>query len=387
VIVKEEMAFHIVLSAGEASGDLHGAGLIKELRNRNPAVTFTGMGGQCMAESGIDRVIGIEKTGVVGLWEVLSHGGSVLDAFKKLKTHLKDTLPDLFIPIDYPDFNLRMCARARKLGIPVIYFISPQLWAWRTGRVNVVKKYVDRMLVILPFEEEWYSRHGLEVTYIGHPLVDTYSERLPRNTARDFLGIPEDCTLIAIMPGSRRNEVSALYPVIQEALTIIKKKYREAKCVLLLAPTLDMEHLDRAGFDGNSVDVQTRDHRMVLSAADVVITASGTATIETALSRTPMVIVYRVSPITYLIGKQLIRTPHIGMVNLIAGDRIVPELIQNEVTAENIAREVIQILEGPEVRDRIKTGLDSVVKKLGPPGAAVRAAEYILEFLENRDRV
>lgn len=382
--MSEKKPIHIVLSAGEASGDMHAAALVEAILNENEPVVCSGMGGGLMAQAGVNRVVGIEKTGVVGLWEVLSHGKSVVEAYRKLGAHLRESRPDLFIPVDYPDFNLRMSARARALGIPVIYYISPQLWAWRSGRVREIKKNVDRMIVILPFEQEWYRAHGLDVDYVGHPLVDTLAERPSRKDARTAFEIPGDQLLITFMPGSRKSEIRVLYPVIRRTAELIHDRYPNAVFTLLLAPTLTIQDLREAGYADDLIGIRASGHRAFLSASDLVITASGTATIEAALSRVPMIVIYKVAPLTYWIGKKIIRTPHIGMVNLIAGKRIVPELIQDQATPQKIARETLHIIGDPAKQAEIIAALDQVRKKLGPPGAPQRAARSILDFLRTR---
>jgi len=375
---------HIVIVAGEASGDLHGSNLVEEIKKKDSSITFSGMGGKYMETAGVDLVADIEETGVVGLWEVLFQAKSLFKTYIKIKSHLKKTLPDLFLPVDYPDFNLRMSKIAKKSGIPVVYYISPQLWAWRTGRINIIRKCIDRMLVILPFEKDYYSKFGVDVNYVGHPLVDSYSNRINKQDARNLLNINRDQVVISIMPGSRKSEIDSLIQVIQSAVEIIGQKYITAIFPLLLAPTLHMEDLANAGFIDNRIIVHTELHKEILAASDVVITASGTATIDVTLSEIPMVIIYKVSPVTFWIAKRIIRTPHIGMVNLIASEPVVPELLQDQVTPENIARETCNILDNVDLQTRIQSDLSKITKKLGPPGAAGRAAENILGFLNQQ---
>jgi len=377
--------YHIVLIAGEASGDLYGAKLVTELRKRNGNISFSGMGGRNMKNAGVDCIATIDKMGVVGLWEVLAEAKNLLKTYFQIKNHIKRTRPDLIIPIDYPDFNLRLTRYAKKIKVPVLYYISPQLWAWRTGRINIIRNNVDRMVVILPFETEFYRQHGLEVEYFGHPLMDDHMDPWTKSEARQKLTMNLDTRVVCCMPGSRKSELRSHLPVILKAVEKIKSSLPSVEFLLLLAPTLTSDDLIKCGYQSGCMKVCTDLHEEYLTASDIVITASGTATIQVALAKVPMIIIYKVAPLTYWIGKQLIRTPHIGMVNLIAGKRIVPELIQEEANADSISQKVLETLNNKDIQQKIKTDLTEIEGKLGTPGASGRTAQYILEFLNQKN--
>jgi lipid-A-disaccharide synthase len=371
-----------MIVAGEASGDMHGASLVREMLKIDPSLNFYGIGGGKLQDAGVRLLANASEMAVVGLTEVISKLGKFVSVMNLMKKSLNDVKPDLVILIDYAGFNLRLAKAAHKRGIKVFYYISPQVWASRKGRINKIKEFVSEMAVILPFEIDTYAREGFRVDYVGHPLLDlvktTYS---PRQVRREF-GLKEEDTVIGFLPGSRTSEVVQLLPEMMRAAEIIAKNIPRAEFVLPLADTLEKKIIVDmiAGFPVkvNVIAGRTYD---VISCADLVIVASGTATLETALLGIPMIIVYKISPLTYFIGKMIITVKNIGIVNIVAGRTIVPELIQNEASGENIAREALAILNNEERRKQIITELAAIRAKLGSPGAASRAAKLACDMI------
>jgi len=372
----------LLIVAGEASGDLHGSNLIISILRIDPSVKTYGIGGIRMTSLGFQSVFDAANLAVVGLTEVISKFPVIKSAFDKLKDTIDKDRPDLVVLIDYPDFNLRFAKKVKKRGIPVIYYISPQVWAWRKGRVKKIAKLVDKMLVIFQFEEKIYKDAGVDVEYVGHPLVDEVKCGLSRIEARQVLGIDKDNVVVAIAPGSRTSEISRLMPVILDAAVIIKREIPSAMFILPLAGTLERRSVERF-FNNKEIPVKIFEKRMyeVIAASDAAIVASGTATLETALLKTPMVVVYKVSPVTYWIGKALVNVDNISLVNIIAGRKVVPELIQGDANQERIAGEVLNILKNAHISNRMTEDLKMVREKLGKGGASKKSAEIIYRML------
>ncbi len=304
------------------------------------------MGGRELRAAGVEILVDAAGLAVVGLIEVLSHLGDILRARRSLIAHLHSDRPDLLILIDYPDFNLLLAARAKRLGIPILYYISPQVWAWRKGRVRTIRRLVDRMLVILPFEREFYARHGVAVDFVGHPLVDTVQAALEREEFARLHGIDPARTLVGLLPGSRRKEVATLLPVFLSAAERLEQAH-PGRCTFLIpqASTIDRGQLDRAGLaavaDRLDVRVISDDRYSMMAACDAVVAASGTVILELALLGTPTVAAYRISPHTYWMGRLLIRQiEYFTLVNLIAGREVIPELLQDAANPERIAHEL-----------------------------------------------
>jgi lipid-A-disaccharide synthase len=367
-----------MIIAGEASGDLHGAALVRALHEIDREIRFYGIGGEKMKAAGVDLVARSADMAVVGLTEVFSRLPLILKVFFELKKRLRESPPDLLIPIDYPDFNLPLASAAKKNGVRVFYYISPQVWAWRKGRIGKMKKIVDRMAVIFPFEEDFYAREGMKVTFVGHPLLDTMKIKSPREELLRKLGLEVSGGIrtIGILPGSREGEIRKLLPDMMDAARILIQRLPAVQFILPVADTLSMDFVSSVtgGFPGRLIYVKSPNYDAI-GAMDIAMVASGTATLETALAGTPMVIVYRVSPLTYAVGRTFIHVDHIGIVNIIAGKTIVPELIQHDVTPEKMADVVIQILSDENKYGEMKRNLANVREKLGQPGASHRAAE------------
>ncbi|MDH4227070.1 MAG: lipid-A-disaccharide synthase [Deltaproteobacteria bacterium] len=369
----------LLIVSGEASGDLHGSALIKEIKRLAPDAVIKGMGGPRMLEAGL---LGMDssKIAVVGIFEVLKKFPAIKSAFNALERMLDSERFDCVVLIDYPDFNLRFAKKAKKRGIKIVYYISPQIWAWRKSRINYIAKTVDKMLVILPFEKELYSKTGLDVEYVGHPLTEIAVCRLSKEEAREALGIKKDELLVTLLPGSRTEEIERLLGPMNEAIKVLSKRLgRPVRAVLAAADSVSDELIDRAsGETRNFVVVRGKTYE-ALRAADSAVVASGTATLETALLGTPMVIVYRLSPLSYHIGKLLIDLTHIGLPNIIAGEEVVPELIQNAVTPENIAHELTRLLTDKAAQKHVMDGYAAIRKKLDKSFAPENAARAVLK--------
>jgi lipid-A-disaccharide synthase len=365
----------IMISCGEPSGDLYAGALAAALRARAPAAEIVGFGGRRLEAAGASLVgdfTGLTVTGLTEALRVLPRSYAML---RTLVGAARARRPDVFVAIDFPDFNFRLMAALRRLGIPVVYYVSPQLWAWRPGRLKTMQRLVDRMLVIFPFEAPIYERAGVPVQFVGHPLVDLARPARPRAAVLRELGLHPDAPTVALLPGSRPNELRRIGPVMAAALPAIRDAVPGVQFVVARAPNLpDVLFASFAGCAG--VEDATDD---VLAAADLVITASGTATVQTALHERPMVVVYRVSSLSYRVGKPLLKVDTYAMPNLVAGRRIVPELIQDDCTPERIASEAVALLSDPDASARMREALRTLREQLGAPGASGRAADAVLQ--------
>lgn len=324
---------------------------------------------------------GLSVTGLVEALRVIPKSLSVLT---RLIEAARVEKPQALVAIDFPDFNFRLAAAVKTLGIPVIYYISPQLWAWRKNRMRVVKRIADRVLVIFPFEEQLYRDAGVPVQFVGHPLVDLARAQEPRDAFLREIGLDGSKPIVALLPGSRPNEVDRLLPVMRDAVRHITARRRGVQFVVARAPSLDDRLFSNVGWDPVEPAIVLARTDDVLAIADVVITASGTATVQAALHGCPMVVIYRLSPLSYRLGRRFVHVDDVAMVNLIAGRRIVPELIQDECTAESIADETLSLLRDRQRAELMRAGLAEVRAKLGSPGASGRAAEAVLEVARSR---
>jgi len=373
-----------MIVAGEASGDLHGANLVREMKALDPSIAFSGVGGRRLEAEGVNLVARCSEMAVVGITEVFTKIRFILGVFIKLRKMLRDEKPELLILIDYPDFNLRLASAAKALGIRVFYYISPQVWAWRKGRVRQIKRVVDRMAVILPFEKAFYAGKGYAVDFVGHPLLDVVKRHRSRETALKDFGLADRWPIVALLPGSRDKEIKSLLPEMLGAAVLLKESYPEVQFILPLADTVDPRTVDQIiQMYPVSVNVVSGQIHDAVGLADVALVASGTATLETALLEIPMVILYRISPLTAAIGKRLIRLEHIGLVNIIAGRTVVPELIQEDANASRLAGEAMKILSDGKRNREIRTGLAEIRGKLGESGASCRTAQLVLDIMDN----
>ena len=372
----------IMIVAGEASGDMHGANLVREMLNLDPALNFYGIGGNRLQKEGVELLANASDMAVVGLTEVVSKLGNILKIMGMLKKSLDERRPDLVFLIDYPDFNIPLAKAAKKRGIKVFYYISPQVWAWRKSRIGQIKKTVSKMAVILPFEVETYRQKGFGVNYVGHPLLDMVKLNYSKQESRKKFGLSEDEITIGILPGSRTSEVRILMPELLRAAQILKREMPDLQFVLPLADTLEETSVTEI-ISGFNVDVKVVSGHTydVISCADLALVASGTATLETALLGVPMIIVYKISLLSYVIGRLFVHVKNIGLVNIIAGKTIVPELIQGDASGKRIAAESLSILKNGERRQKMIKELEAIRARLGEPGAARRAAQIAHDMI------
>jgi lipid-A-disaccharide synthase len=372
----------IMIVAGEASGDMHGANLVREMLNLDPMLNFYGIGGNRLRKEGVDLLANASDMAVVGLTEVVSKLGSILKIMGMMKRSLDERRPDLVILIDYPDFNIPLAKAAKKRGIKVFYYISPQVWAWRKSRIGQIKKTVSKMAVILPFEVETYRQKGFGVNYVGHPLLDMVKLNYSKQESRKKFGLSEDEITVGILPGSRTSEVRILMPELLRAAQILKREMPDLQFVLPLADTLEETSVTEiiSGFNVK-VKVVSGHTYDVISCADLALVASGTATLETALLGVPMIIVYKISLLSYFIGRLFVHVKNIGLVNIIAGKTIVPELIQGDASGKRIAAESLSILKNGERRQKMIKELEAIRARLGEPGAARRAAQIAHDMI------
>lgn len=365
--------------AGEASGDIYGADLVSEALKLAPDLHFSGIGGARMREAGVETLVDSGDMAVVGLVEVIKHFDVISAAFRTLKQILLNAPPDLLILIDYPGFNLRLAKVAKKAGVRVLFYISPQIWAWRQGRVKKIARLVDHMAVILPFEAPFYEKAGVPVTFVGHPMLDLVNVAIDRTAAAASFNLDPSRNIVGLFPGSRRNEIERLLPVIISAGSILKEQFPDIQFILPLASTLQGDDIV-AQFAAANLDVTiTRDriHDMI-RACDAVISVSGTVTLEIALVGTPMVIIYKLSPLTYQLAKRLVKIDNIGLCNIVAGETVVRELIQDEANPAAIAAEVSTLLTDHGYHSAIAGKLGEVRSKLGRGGASANAARLAL---------
>lgn len=372
-----------MIVAGEASGEMYGAQIASAIRALSPATRFFGMGGNCMREAGVETLVDANVMAVMGLVEVVAHLPTIVNGFNTLKDKLRSDPPDLLILIDYPDFNLRLAKVAKKAGIKVLYFISPQVWAWRSHRVHGIGRVVDMMAVLFPFEVPFYQRAGVPVTFVGHPLLDLVKPTMGRDEALASLGLDPHRRCVGLFPGSRLSEVKKLLPVILDAARILKERMPDLQFVLPRATSLKDEdlapHLSGAGVEVAVVAGRNHD---VMTACDAVIAASGTVVMELALVGVPHVIIYKMSKFTYEVGKRVINVPHIGISNIVAEKRMVKELLQDEAEPLPIADEIDALLNNPGYAAGMREDFAAMRVKLGSGGALGRVARLAMEMMK-----
>ena len=375
----------IMIVAGEASGDLHGASLARAILQMVPTVDLFGVGGDNMQSAGVELIHHINRLAVMGITEVLGHLGEVRATLDSLTTVARERDVDAVVLIDYPDFNLTLARRLRKHipDVPIIYYISPQVWAWRRGRVNKIAQLVDRMLVILPFEKELYESVGLEVDFVGHPLLDVIRLDNDRTTYSERHSLSSKDTWIGLIPGSRRTEVKRLLPPTLEAASSLLPHVEQPCFLIPVSPALDITIYESVLASFPNLRQRTYliedDYYPTVEHCRAAVVCSGTATLEAALVDTPMVVVYRTSWLTYTLAKSLVRVPHIALVNLIAEQRAVPELVQGEVTGSRIADELRTLLNDQVRRSAVQSALAKVRQRLGEAGASEVAARRVLQ--------
>ncbi len=355
----------IMLITGEASGDLHGASLAKEIKQLIPDAQISGMGGQRMAEAGVSLLADISDLSVCGVVEVIRYLPRIISRFNFIKKAIAQQKPDLLILIDYPTFNLKLAKAAKKLGVQILYYISPQVWAWHTSRVKKIKKWVAMMAVIFPFEKEFYQKYDVPVKYVGHPLVKNIDPPTIKQAAHQYFEVNPDKITIGLLPGSRQNEIHYLLPILIETAKLLYHKIPNVQFILPLASTITLEDI-RPFIEGVQLPLKiTQEHAYeAMSLCQAVVAASGTVTLELALLGLPMVVVYKVNKITYAIGKRVVKIPFLCLCNTIAGKRIVSELLQNDAQPELIAAELQRLLEDKDYRATQIAELAIVADKL-----------------------
>jgi len=372
----------IMIIAGEASGDTHGAHLVEAIKQKKQNIQFVGLGGDHMKAAGVELYVHLNELSVVGITEVFARRGGILAGLRQAKEMLRNMRPDLLILIDFPDFNMIVARTAKNLGIPILYYISPQVWAWRSGRVKKIKRLVDHMAVILPFEADFYRKHHVPVTYVGHPLLE--HPVLPPVEKES-----EKQLTIGLLPGSRAGEVQNLLPIMVQAADYMAGEFQDIQFVIPRAPTIEsaqiQDILSQSSFKNSpQFSVVDAHAQYVNQISNLVIVASGTATLEVALSETPMIIIYKVSKISYTLVKVLVNVSHIGLANLVAGQRVVPELIQDEATPENVFVTARQMLNDPGHMQKIQRKLKMIRQRLGGPGASQKTADIAFQLLKKQ---
>jgi lipid-A-disaccharide synthase len=373
----------IMVVAGEASGDQHAAALVAEIQRRRPDIHFFGMGGPRLAACHADLLYSASEVSVMGIVEVLPKLWRILSVKRGLERAAARRRPACAVLVDIPDFNLRLARALKRLGIPVIYYISPMLWAWRRGRIRQVEAFVDRMLCILPFEEAYYRRAGIAALYVGSPVLEQVPAAAPAPAFRKALALPVDRPTLALLPGSRPSEVRRILPALVGAALALTKETPQLQLVVPVAPGLDRELISvqfaRAGLTPHLLQGHAPE---AVGASDVAVVASGTATLEAGLMLRPLVVVYRVALISEIVGRLLLRVAHVSLINLLAGRAIVPELLQRKMTPARIAAEVKRLWRGP-ARDETVLALEGLRGTLGDKGAAARAAAAVLEWVRS----
>ena len=373
---------HFLIIAGEASGDLHGSNLVSALKAFLPHSRFSGMGGSRMREEGVDTLFGIERMGTVGIVEVLGEFDHYYKVYRTLMKEIASRRYDAIILIDYPTLNLRLAKQGRCFDCPVFFFISPQIWAWRKGRIRDIRKSVRKMFVILPFEEKLYLDAGVDAEFLGHPFIDMVHPSRPREESREKYSLNAGVKTIGLLPGSRINEVNSLLDVMIQAAEKIRSELGSCQFLLPIADSINPDLIrQRLGANPLGIQLIQGETYDVMNSCDTLIIASGSATLEAGILGCPMVIVYKLNPLTHWLARLLIKIPLVGLVNIVAGEEVVPELIQHKVTAENISSEVLAMLRTPEKEQAVRERLLKIRKSLGEPGVMKLVAKRIADFM------
>lgn len=371
-----------MIVTGEASGDLHGANLILAAGKIDPDLKFFGVGGARMAEAGCEILIPGEELAVMGLVEVLGHFPTIWRAFRQLKKVLHGPQrPDVLVLIDFAEFNLLLAAQAKKAGVPVVYYVSPQVWAWRRGRVRRIASVVDRLAAIFPFEPELYKDQDVDVEYVGHPLLDEFEVTCDRKSFLQQAGLDPAHPVIGLFPGSRKNELKYIFDTIMQSAVTLRETHPAAQFLLPVASSFrkqDMQALVEPY--GLPVTLVDGDIYNIIQACDAIVSVSGTVTLQIALVGTPMVIVYKLAPLSYAIGRRLVRVPHIGLANIVAGRQVVKEFIQQQATPDAIAHEVDVILTDDDYNRSLRSGLSTIQQRMGEGGCSDRVAHMVSQL-------
>jgi lipid-A-disaccharide synthase len=373
---------HIMILAGEASGDDHAAEFVEVLRQLKPELRISGMGSDSMKRAGVDIFFDSRTIAVMGLIEVLRHWGEIKRAMAIVREQLEQTRPDLLVLVDYPEFNLKMARHAGTLGIPVLFYISPQVWAWRPKRIHKIGRLIDHMAVIFQFETKYYEDAGIPVSFVGHPLVGKVKISANAGSMRSQLGISADTRVVGLFPGSRHSEIERLLPMMFVTAAQMQAQDPQLRFVLPVAATLNFDDVSRQAKSSGVEICVTRDEIYdVINCCDAIVTCSGTVTLEIALLGVPMCIVYKTSALSHMILKRLINIPHIGLVNIVSGEAIVKELLQDDANPDLVAAELFHLLDDQDYRQQLRAGYDKVRTKLGTGNGAQNMAELVLSLL------
>jgi lipid-A-disaccharide synthase len=373
------LRMRVMIIAGEASGDMHGAGVVRELKRREPACEIYGIGGDKMQAAGMELVYHIRELAVMGFWEVVQHLPLLKSVERTLKALLVGRRPDVLLLIDYPGFNLRFAPAARNLGIKIVYYISPQVWAWNPGRIGKMKGIIDKMLVVFPFELDLYRKEGIDAEFVGHPLLEIFTEPQSKKDFCKRYGFSGDYPILGLFPGSRKQELERIFPQMLGAARILHERLG-VQVAVGVSSILELDFVRSFIRDESFIMLIQNATHDVMKNADIAFVTSGTATLETAYYQTPMVVVYKTSWLSYLIARLLVRIKNIGLVNIVAGKQIVPELIQGRVTPDRLAQEGISLLQDERRRKEISSLLGCIKDNLGTAGASARVADTILSF-------
>jgi len=372
-----------MIIAGEASGDLHAAKLVREVKEKNSDISFYGIGGKNMTEAGVETLVDSAELAVVGLFEVLAHWNTISGALKKMKHLLRTDPPDLLVLTDYPDFNLRLAKTAKDCGVKVLYYISPQVWAWRQNRVFKIRKLVDMMAVVFPFEETFYKKYNVPVRFVGHPLVDEIHVSADQKSLRNEFLLDNDKPVIGLFPGSRQSEIKRLLPIIVDSAKQILQEKPHAQFVIPVASTLKeddiLPYFDEFDLDMRIISDRAHD---VMQVCDAVITVSGTVTLELALLQIPMVVINKISKLSYYIVTRTLKIDHIALCNIVANKRVVPELIQQNATSEKITTQLLDLLDNSAKRKTIVSEFSQLEEKLTNKETKTELSDLLIDMLE-----
>lgn len=375
----------LLIIAGEPSGDLHGSNLARSIMQVSPDIEVSGIGGARMAQAGVKLHYDMSGLAVIGFMEVLKDLKVFRHIFNSLLAKVDNDPPNVCVLIDFPGFNLRFARQLKRRGIPIIYYISPQVWAWGRKRIKAISSLVDKMIVIFDFEKELYETYGLDVEFIGHPLLDVVRPTMTHDEAYAYFNLHNQSPVIGLLPGSRENEIRRHLPIMLKAAQLIKEDFDGVQFLIPRAPTIPKETFHQL-IEDSKLPIQVISDKTydVMNVSDLLLVASGTATLEGAISTRPMVIIYRVNFLSWLLARYLVKIPYIGLVNVVAGKPIVPEFIQYKARPGRIAAEACSLLRNQEKLAHTKRELAAVKEKLGTPGATARCAELILKFLDSR---
>jgi len=372
----------IFIIAGELSGDLLGAPLIRNLKKNNPGITVYGIGGNLMIQEGLVHFFHIDQLSFMGITEVFKFIPFILKVFRKIKKEIMHIKPNIIVLIDYPGFNLKLAKAVKKRGFKVFYYVSPQVWAWRKNRIKTIARYTDGIAVIFKFEEELYRGQNVAVHFVSHPILERITVKNTNKEFFNFYNIDEAAPLLGLLPGSRKQEVEKMFPIMLKAALKVRKTIQNLQIIVGNIPSLNKSvYTDIIG-DTPGITLSKDSIYDIMKYSSFLIVASGTATLESAFLETPMVIVYKTSPLTYFLGKKLVKLPHIGMINILAGKEVVPELIQKDFTPEKTAETVLKFLTDPEKITAVRNELQKTKKLLGAGKASVQTAELILKKME-----